>query len=89
MNSTTHPATPNPTKTRSAFYVERMGFMGRPSKYAPEVREVAVRMVLAHQGEYKSQWAGTCSIASKFGCSAETLRKWVPQFERDHLASVV
>ena len=57
--------------------------MGRPSRYAPEVRERAVRMVLAHQGEHRSQWAAICSIAEKFGCSPETLRKWVRQSERD------
>ena len=57
--------------------------MGRPSRYAPEVRERAVRMVFAHQSEHRSQWAAICSIAEKFGCSPETLRKWVRQSERD------
>ncbi len=57
--------------------------MGRPSSYAPEVRERAVRLVLSHQGEHRSQWAAICSIAEKVGCSAETLRKWVRQSERD------
>ncbi len=57
--------------------------MGRPSKYAPEVRERAVRMVFAHQGEHRSQWAAICSIAEKVGCTSETLRKWVRKAERD------
>jgi len=57
--------------------------MGRPSRYSPEVRERAVRMVLEHRGEYDSQWAATRSIAGKIGCSAETLRKWIRQAERD------
>ena len=35
------------------------------------------------RGEHKSQWAAICSIAEKFGCSSETLRKWVRQSERD------
>ena len=57
--------------------------MGRRSKYSPEVRERAVRLLLEHQGEHGSQWAAIGSIASKIGCTAETLRKWVRQVERD------
>ena len=40
-------------------------------------------MVLEHQGEHPSQWAAIGSIATKFGCTAETLRRWVRQAERD------
>jgi len=57
--------------------------MGRPSRYSPEVRERSVRMVLEHQGEHGSQWGAIGSIASKIGCTAETLRRWVRQVERD------
>ena len=57
--------------------------MGRPSRYSPEVRERAVRMVFEHQGEYDSQWVALASIASKTGCTTETLRKWARQAERD------
>jgi transposase len=57
--------------------------MARPSRYSPEVRERAVRMVLEHEREYDSQWSAIVSIASKIGCSAETLRKWVRQTEID------
>ena len=57
--------------------------MGRPSKYSPEVRDRAVRLVVEHQGEHDSQWAAIGSIATKIGCTAETLRKWVRQAERD------
>ena len=32
---------------------------------------------------FDSQWAAICSIAEKIGCTAETLRKWVRQVERD------
>ena len=57
--------------------------MGRASRYSPEVRERAVRMVVEHAGEHESQWAAIGSIAAKIGCSAETLRQWVRQAERD------
>ena len=57
--------------------------MTRQTRYSPEVRERAVRMVLEHQGEYASQWAAISSIASKIGCTAETLRKWVRRSEVD------
>jgi putative transposase len=53
------------------------------TKYAPEVRERAVRMVFEHQGEHASQWMAIGSIAAKIGCTAETLRGWVRQAERD------
>ena len=57
--------------------------MNKRPRYAPEVRERAVRLVLEHQQEYGSQWAALQSIAGKFGCTPETLRKWVRQAERD------
>ena len=40
-------------------------------------------MVNEHRSEYESQWAAIVSIAGKIGCTAETLRKWVRQHERD------
>ncbi len=47
------------------------------TRYSPELRECAVRMVLEHQGEHGSQWAAIASIAGKVGCTPESLRRWV------------
>ena len=57
--------------------------MKTSTNFSPEVRERAVRMVREHQGEHESQWAAIGSIATKIGCTAETLRRWVRQAERD------
>ena len=58
--------------------------MGNHStRYPAEVRERAVWLVLEHWDEYGSQWEAMCSIASKFGCTTDTLRRWVRQAERD------
>jgi transposase len=57
--------------------------MARPSKYSPELRERAVRMVLEHAPDYPSQWATIRSVGEKLGCSVEALRRWVRQAERD------
>jgi transposase len=57
--------------------------MKKSTRYSPEVRERAVRLVLEHKREYDSQWAAISSIAGKIGCSAETLRKWVRRAETD------
>ena len=53
--------------------------MGRPSKYSPESRERAVRLVFDHAGDYPSQWAAIRSVAEKIGCPVEALRRWVRQ----------
>jgi transposase-like protein len=40
-------------------------------------------MVVEHEREYDSQWSAIVSIATKIGCSPETLRKWVRRMEVD------
>lgn len=57
--------------------------MNTNKRYPAEVRERAVRMVQDHERDYDSEWAAIRSIAEKIGCTAETLRKWVRQTERD------
>ena len=57
--------------------------MNKAKRYSQEVRERAVRMVFEHQSDHDSQWATMVSIASKIGCTPETLRKWVRRAETD------
>lgn len=58
--------------------------MSKKPPYPPEVRERTTRLVFEHQDQYPSQWAAITSIASKAGMTAETLRSWVRQAERDN-----
>ncbi len=57
--------------------------MGKVRKYSRETRERAVRLVWDTTRDHSSEWAAIVSIAPKIGCTAETLRKWVRQAERD------
>jgi transposase len=57
--------------------------MGKANRFSPEVRERAVRLVGEQADEKESQWATIRSVAAKIGCSAETLRSWIRQTERD------
>ena len=57
--------------------------MKKSTKFSPEVRERAVRMVQEHRGEYPPWWAAIESIAQKIGCVAQTLLDWVKQSEVD------
>jgi transposase len=55
----------------------------KSKRYSPEVRARAVRMVQEHRNNYETEGGTLVSLSSKFGCSAETLRVWVRQAERD------
>lgn len=57
--------------------------MGRPSRFSQEVRERAVRLVMEQRPTHPSEWAALQAVATKMGTTAETLRKWVRQAERD------
>ncbi len=57
--------------------------MKKSSKFSPEVRERAVRLVQEHRGEYSSLWAAVESIAPKIGCVPQTLHEWVRKAEVD------
>ena len=57
--------------------------MNKSTKFSPEVRERAVRMVQEHRGEYPSLWAAIESIAPKIGCVPQTLHEWVKREEVD------
>ena len=57
--------------------------MKKSTKFSPEVRERAVRMVQEHRGDYPSLWAAVESIAPKIGCVPQTLLEWVKREEVD------
>lgn len=57
--------------------------MNESTRYSPEVRERAVRLVFEHEREYGSQWSAIGSIAGKIGCTPETLRRWVRRSETE------
>ena len=63
-------------------FLERMEPMARPSKYSPKSASGPCGWS-ASRPEHPSQWAAIASMASKLGCTAETLRQWVRQAERD------
>ena len=57
--------------------LERVESWPRQGRYPTEVREQAVHVVFARQGEHATQWTAITSIAEMFDVSHETLRLWV------------
>jgi transposase-like protein len=55
----------------------------KTSKFPPELRERAVRMILEHRADHSSQWATIESIAPKIGFTPQTLLKWIQRTEID------
>ena len=58
--------------------------MGKATRYPPELRERAIRLVREHRHEHPSESAAIQSIAGKLGITPETLRLWVRRDEIDH-----
>ena len=54
-----------------------------PSKYNPEMRARAVRLVLEHREDYPSEWAAITVVSKRLGMNAETLRNWIRQQQID------
>ena len=48
--------------------------MNRRTKYPPELRERAIRMVYEQREHHESQWAAIESVAKKIAFKAPTLR---------------
>jgi transposase len=65
----------------------RTSFVGKlhlmPSKYDPETRARAVRLVLEHRDDYRSEWPAITAVSKRLGMNAETLRNWIRQQQVD------
>ena len=57
--------------------------MSGSTRYSPEHRERAVRMVFDRREDYKSEWATVWAISKLLGMSPETLRGWVRRAKVD------
>lgn len=62
-------------------FLGKVHFMA--SKYDPETRAKAVRLVLEHRDDYPSEWAAIRAVSKRLGMTAETLRSWIRQQQID------
>jgi transposase-like protein len=62
-------------------FLGKVHFM--PSKYDPETRAKAVRLVLEHRDDYPSEWAAITAVSKRLGMNAETLRNWIRKQQVD------
>jgi transposase-like protein len=63
------------------FILGKVHFMA--SKYDPQTRAKAVRLVLEHRDDYPSEWAAITAVSKRLGMNAETLRNWIRQQQVD------
>ncbi|KXU99138.1 transposase [Acetobacter cerevisiae] len=55
----------------------------KTSRYSPEFRERAVRLLDEHRSDYPSLSAACREIGGKLGCSGDSLHDWWKQARRD------
>ena len=58
--------------------------MTKATRYPPELRERAMRLVREHRDQHPSEWAAIESVAEKLGMTPETLRTWLRRDAVDH-----
>ncbi len=57
--------------------------MKKKVRYSPEVKACAVRLFSEHRHEHGSRWAAVELIATKIGCTPQTLSDWITRHEID------
>ncbi len=55
----------------------------KATKFSPEVRERAVRLVREQRSEHPSMWAAVEWIAPMIGCTPQTLHEWIKRDQVD------
>ena len=77
------PRSESPRVSRRAHYLGEWGPWEDQADFHPRYESGSVRLVLDQVDKHSSQWAAIQSVASKIGCTPETLRRWVRQTEID------